>query len=90
MTPDRRKTTEEVMEHLMECKTDLGQQIKDTGESIQSLKDQLAEHQKFVATLLDEWKVFQVDFKELMAIFRSGRGFFKVLITTGHWPGMGK
>ena len=100
------QTPESVMEHLKKCKTELGQQVE-------YLRGELHEHQNIVNELLKDWNKFREDFDELLTIFRSGRGFFKVLgwigtaakwtiglgaavaavwilITTGHWPGLGK
>ena len=101
-----KETPESVMKQLTQCKTEIGQQVE-------YLRNELDEHQQVVIDLLDDWNKFREDFAELLTIFRSGRGFFKVLgwigaaakwtiglgaataaiwilITTGHWPGIGK
>jgi len=103
---DDEKTPEYVMGQLLQCKTELGQQVE-------QLRLELTDHQQVVIDLLEDWNKFREDFAELLTIFRSGRGFFRVLgwigtaakwtiglgaavaavwilITTGHWPGVGK
>jgi len=106
-TKERRKhTPESVMEHLEKCETEVGGQME-------ALRLDLASHQTAVVNMKEDWEQFLEDFAEMLAIFRSAKGFFRVLgwigvaakwtigvgllvvagwtlITTGHWPGVGK
>jgi len=105
--PERRKhTPESVMKKLQKCETEVGMQIE-------ALRGELGDHQGVVAEMKSDWDQFIIDFTEMLAIFRSAKGFFRVLgwigvaakwiiafglvvaavwtlITTGHWPGIGK
>ncbi len=99
-------TPESIMEKLDKCETEVGMQME-------ALRKELGDHQSVVSDMREDWNQFFLDFTELLTIFRSAKGFFRVLgwvgvaakwtigvglfgvaiwtlVTTGHWPGMGK
>lgn len=101
-----KNTPDSVMNKLVKCETEVGMQIE-------ALREELNDHQDIVSDMKDDWDQFILDFNEMLIIFRSAKGFFRVLgwigtaakwititgiaiaavwtlITTGHWPGIGK
>jgi len=102
----RKHTPESVMNHLQKCETEVGGQME-------ALRGELLVHKATVEKMREDWDQFMIDFSEMLTIFRSAKGFFRVLgwigvaakwtigvgllmvavwtlITTGHWPGVGK
>ena len=75
---ERRHTPESVMRHLVKCETEVGQQIE-------GLNDKFNDHKESFDHLKEEWTTFQTDFAEMLTIFRSAKGFFRVL----GWIGIG-
>ncbi len=65
-------TPETVMYHLKKCETEVGIQIE-------TLREELNDHQDIVKKMHDDWEDFLADFQELLSIFRSAKGFFTVL-----------
>jgi len=73
MTHERRKVTPDiVMKKLVKCETEIGMQIE-------ALRDELCDHQGVVTEMKSDWDQFIKDFAELLTIFRSAKGFFRVL-----------
>jgi len=68
----KKHTPESVMIKLEKCETEVGKQIE-------ALRLELDDHQDIVAKMHADWEQFLVDFKELFIIFKSVKGFFKVL-----------
>lgn len=68
----RKNTPDSVMKSLKKCETEVGMQME-------ALRLELGEHQSIVEEMKDDWDQFLKDFKEMLEIFRSAKGFFKVL-----------
>lgn len=68
----RKHTPESVMRKVIQCETEVGQ-------NMEALRSELQEHKDAFTTLKEDWDAFIIDFKELLDIFRSAKGFFKVL-----------
>lgn len=76
MSDDKETTAEEYMRQLEACKTEVGQQIE-------ALRAELNDHQHVVTSMREDWEQFIIDFKEMFTIFRSAKGFFRVLSWLG-------
>ncbi|MCK4870766.1 MAG: hypothetical protein KAS93_06625 [Gammaproteobacteria bacterium] len=69
---NQKHTPETIMKKLEKCETEVGMQME-------ALRNELNEHQDIVTKMHDDWEQFLADFKEMLTIFRSAKGFFTVL-----------
>lgn len=74
----RKHTPESVLEKVIQCETEVGQ-------NMDAMRVELQEHKDAFTSLKAEWDLFIKDFAEMLKIFRSARGFFTVL----GWIGSG-
>ena len=72
MTDQEKHTPDSIMIKLKACETEVGMQME-------ALRLELDEHQSVVNDMKDDWDQFIIDFRELLVIFRSAKGFFHVL-----------
>jgi len=95
-------TAESVAKDLLECKTEVGQQVE-------KLNIKVEDHMTAFDQMNQDWQKFREDFSDMLHIFRSARGFFRVLgwigtaakwitavgavlgsfwylLSNGHWP----
>ena len=71
-TERRKHTPDSVMKKLVKCETEVGKQME-------ALREELGDHQGVVDEMKADWDQFLLDFTELLTIFRSAKGFFRVL-----------
>jgi len=68
----RKHTPESVMKHLEKCETEVGGKME-------ALRAEILEYKDVVSQMRADWEQFLEDFSEMLTIFRSAKGFFKVL-----------
>lgn len=83
MSEESEHTPDSVMLELEKCQTEVGKQLEamryEFEERHNALSQDLDGHQSVVSSMKSDWDQFIIDFKEMFTIFRSAKGFFRVL-----------